>query len=165
MHAQHERVTPDALAFDRPSTKFLGLLKKYFGLKDFVPQNNNFVVFDESPIWQMSSGSRGSRNRMSGYGDVRQWPDTGRSFMDVGRPAIDRPFFEVSESSRDDQRANRMDAFVKKPQSPRLTSTVKLPPIGATSSFGQSSIPQRVGPLGNWVADTENYHRIRSRFY
>lgn len=35
------------LAYDRPSEKLIGFLKKYYGLKNFVIQNNNFVVFDE----------------------------------------------------------------------------------------------------------------------
>ena len=33
--------------FDRPSSKFLNFLQKYYGLKDYVPQNNNFVVFKD----------------------------------------------------------------------------------------------------------------------
>ena len=47
---QHQRVTPDKLAYDRPSEKLLGFLAKHYGLKKYVPQNNNFVVFDA--YWQ-----------------------------------------------------------------------------------------------------------------
>ena len=35
------------LAYDRPSSKLFGFLKKYFGLSKFVPQSINFVIFDE----------------------------------------------------------------------------------------------------------------------
>jgi hypothetical protein len=38
---------PRKLAFDRPSDKLRSFLKKYYNLENFVPQPNNFVVFDE----------------------------------------------------------------------------------------------------------------------
>lgn len=33
------------LAFDRPSPMFLSFLDKHFGLRDYTPQSNNYVVF------------------------------------------------------------------------------------------------------------------------
>ena len=42
-----EKKHPTELAYDRPSIKLLSFLKKYFGLNDFIQQNNNYVVFDE----------------------------------------------------------------------------------------------------------------------
>ncbi|PAA68339.1 hypothetical protein BOX15_Mlig002856g1 [Macrostomum lignano] len=42
---QQEQVEPVHLAIDRPSPKFAGFLKKHYGLKDCIPQMNNFVVF------------------------------------------------------------------------------------------------------------------------
>lgn len=44
---QCERIEPRKLGYDRPSFKFLNFLKKYYGLHDYVPQNNNFVVFND----------------------------------------------------------------------------------------------------------------------
>jgi len=41
-----EKVTPDKLAYDRPSPKLIGFCAKHYGLKSYQPQNNNFVVFD-----------------------------------------------------------------------------------------------------------------------
>jgi alpha-tubulin N-acetyltransferase 1 len=43
----HQSVVPAKLAYDRPSPKLLGFLRKYFGLTRFVQQNNNYVVFDD----------------------------------------------------------------------------------------------------------------------
>ena len=40
-------VEPHQLAYDRPSQKFRNFLAKYYGLSKYVPQNNNFVVFDD----------------------------------------------------------------------------------------------------------------------
>jgi alpha-tubulin N-acetyltransferase 1 len=42
-----ENVQPSNLAYDRPSPKLMGFLKKYYSLMNFTPQNNNFVVFNE----------------------------------------------------------------------------------------------------------------------
>ena len=35
------------MPIDRPSTLCLAFMKKHFGLKDYLPQSNNFVVFDQ----------------------------------------------------------------------------------------------------------------------
>ncbi|XP_037982344.1 alpha-tubulin N-acetyltransferase 1 isoform X3 [Motacilla alba alba] len=43
---QRERVQPHRLAVDRPSEKLLAFLSKHFGLRDRIPQVNNFVIFD-----------------------------------------------------------------------------------------------------------------------
>ncbi len=40
-------VEPRSLAYDRPSAKLLNFLSKYYGLTDYTPQNNNFVVFKD----------------------------------------------------------------------------------------------------------------------
>ena len=42
-----EKSEPHLIAYDRPSPKLLEFLKKHYGLTDFVPQNNNFVVFNQ----------------------------------------------------------------------------------------------------------------------
>ena len=44
---RRENVRPEKLAIDRPSHKFLSFLKKHYGLSQFVPQVNNFVIFDK----------------------------------------------------------------------------------------------------------------------
>lgn len=43
---EYEGYTPDKIAYDRPSKKLLNFLKKYYNLIDYVPQNNNFVVYN-----------------------------------------------------------------------------------------------------------------------
>lgn len=43
----HENQLPHKLAYDRPSPKLIGFMAKHFGLKAYMPQNNNYVVFDE----------------------------------------------------------------------------------------------------------------------
>lgn len=43
----HLQVRPSQLAIDRPSQKFLSFMRKYYGLSHYIPQNNNFVVYNE----------------------------------------------------------------------------------------------------------------------
>jgi hypothetical protein len=42
-----ENIQPKILAYDRPSQKLLGFLKKHYGLNQYIPQNNNYVVFND----------------------------------------------------------------------------------------------------------------------
>eukprot|EP00854_Cymbomonas_tetramitiformis_P025789 gene25789-31549_t len=46
--------------YDRPSPKLMGFLAKHYGLKNYVPQSNNFVVFQQ--YWEhaaaQTSGNR-----------------------------------------------------------------------------------------------------------
>jgi hypothetical protein len=44
---QDEKKHPAKLAYDRPSEKLLSFLKKHYGLAKFIPQNNNYVVFNQ----------------------------------------------------------------------------------------------------------------------
>ena len=43
----HQAAIPAKLAYDRPSPALLGFLKKHYGLVNYIPQNNNYVVYDD----------------------------------------------------------------------------------------------------------------------
>lgn len=43
---QNESIYPNKIAYDKPSPKLLKFLEKYYGLKAFVPQNNNYVIYE-----------------------------------------------------------------------------------------------------------------------
>lgn len=43
---ERESVRPEKLGYDRPSEKLLAFLAKHYGLKRYVPQNNNYVVYN-----------------------------------------------------------------------------------------------------------------------
>lgn len=55
-----EGKNPENLAIDRPSQKFLNFLKKHYGLVNYIPQNNNFVIFQQyfDPPRPPSKGNR-----------------------------------------------------------------------------------------------------------
>jgi GNAT superfamily N-acetyltransferase len=42
---QTEKSLPSQYGYDRPSTKLLAFLAKHYDLKNYIPQNNNYVVF------------------------------------------------------------------------------------------------------------------------
>ena len=44
---ESEGVRPEKLGYDRPSEKLLAFLAKHYGLKRYVPQNNNYVVYNQ----------------------------------------------------------------------------------------------------------------------
>lgn len=41
------QISPSQLAIDRPSIKFISFMRRHYGLSNFVPQNNNFVVYND----------------------------------------------------------------------------------------------------------------------
>ena len=44
---KRERIEPRKLGYDRPSNKFINFLRKYFNLYNYIPQTNNFIVFQD----------------------------------------------------------------------------------------------------------------------
>jgi len=44
---ESEGSSPEKLAYDRPSPKLLAFLHKHYGLRDYTPQKNNFVIYNE----------------------------------------------------------------------------------------------------------------------
>ena len=44
---QNEGVPPHMFAYDRPSPKLIGFMSKHFGLSEYVPQQNKFVIFSQ----------------------------------------------------------------------------------------------------------------------
>lgn len=44
---EKENITPRKLGYDRPSIKFINFLKKYYNLCNYIPQNNNYIVFND----------------------------------------------------------------------------------------------------------------------
>lgn len=55
---QTEALAPSKLAYDRPSEKLISFLRKHYGLSKYIPQNNNFVVFDA--YWDNSLSAKPS---------------------------------------------------------------------------------------------------------
>jgi len=43
---ENEKIKPNKLAYDRPSPKLLAFLRKHYDLGSYIPQNNNFVIYN-----------------------------------------------------------------------------------------------------------------------
>jgi len=43
---ENEKIKPNKLAYDRPSPKLLAFLRKHYDLSSYIPQNNNFVIYN-----------------------------------------------------------------------------------------------------------------------
>jgi len=56
----NESARPEKLAYDRPSFKMIAFLRKHYGLKDFLQQANNFVIFNE--FFQESQTESATKN-------------------------------------------------------------------------------------------------------
>lgn len=67
MMLTHQKINPAKIAYDKPSPKLLGFLRKHYGLSRYIPQNNNFVVFSAyftdyvsgkkaEPFWALPAG-------------------------------------------------------------------------------------------------------------
>lgn len=50
------------LGYDRPSPKLLGFLAKHYKLRNYSPQSNNFVVYEEYFKQQQSGGGTTKKN-------------------------------------------------------------------------------------------------------
>lgn len=69
-----ENSEPHLIAYDRPSPKLIGFLAKHYGLRNYIPQNNNFVIFNEYfELNGPTSDGKSSRLKKPGY--VSKEPD------------------------------------------------------------------------------------------
>lgn len=53
-----ENIYPEKIAYDRPSDKLIKFLAKHYHLRDYIPQNNNFVIFNEYFLSQNDKQNR-----------------------------------------------------------------------------------------------------------
>lgn len=60
-----EHTSPERLAYDRPSPKLIGFLRRHYGLAPYQPQANHFVVFD---AYWAKAGVDPARSRSSAPG-------------------------------------------------------------------------------------------------
>lgn len=67
-----EKIEPNKIAYDKPSPKLLGFLKKYYGLVDYIPQNNNFVVYNS---YFITNRLKHNRKKSTEYNDNVKQPE------------------------------------------------------------------------------------------
>lgn len=70
-----ENLKAHEMGYDRPSVKFLRFLSSRYSLNDYIPQNNNFVVFTK----YFSETCRGRSSKSSTYYDGERVPSSSSS--------------------------------------------------------------------------------------
>lgn len=83
-----EKVKPFQIAYDRPSSKLLSFLKKHYLLVDYIPQNNNFVVFSQYfgscfnfKMMDQNMKGRNLASQENGYSSSKICPNQMKRFM------------------------------------------------------------------------------------
>jgi alpha-tubulin N-acetyltransferase 1 len=71
---KYENIFPEKLAFDRPSDKLLKFLKKYYNLYNYLPQNNNFVIFNEY-FYSENSAKKNLKEKINNKEDINIYND------------------------------------------------------------------------------------------
>ena len=62
---QYQSIKADQIAYDKPSHKLIAFLKKYYQLYDYIPQNNNFVIFNAYFSYNSKEEERKSTNTLN----------------------------------------------------------------------------------------------------
>eukprot|EP01116_Phalansterium_solitarium_P015851 TRINITY_DN3544_c0_g1_i1.p1 TRINITY_DN3544_c0_g1~~TRINITY_DN3544_c0_g1_i1.p1 ORF type:complete len:365 (+),score=45.21 TRINITY_DN3544_c0_g1_i1:102-1097(+) len=141
-----EKVTPDKLAYDRPSEKFLAFLHKYFGLRSYTPQSNNYVVFRDYFL----NNSKSSHNDHQRAATVKERPLTG-STTRQHRPGkkYDQPRSSVAFGAPSSGASAPVSSVT--PSSATLPSPRSLAPLSTPVSLPPSEpgvvAPSRPAPL------------------
>lgn len=101
------------LAIDRPSHKFVSFLKKYYGLKNAIPQANNFVIHEHFFSDLEAVGYVPRRSQRFGTQNVSQ----------PGRPPI-HPYRRTSQSNGEPSLLHKRHSSSSRPNSGREFSAL-----------------------------------------
>ncbi|CBZ50587.1 conserved hypothetical protein [Neospora caninum Liverpool] len=122
-----ERLQAGQIAYDRPSSKMLSFLKKFFALREYIPQANNFVVFN---VYFEEKRKESAKEGESGFAGRKAGPVHTSAVHVMPRVAETEgriPFEANSERSRLSRPFLHSGARVKTLQIPSA-------PAGSTSS-------------------------------
>ncbi|XP_046441008.1 alpha-tubulin N-acetyltransferase 1-like [Daphnia pulex] len=149
---EDEKLHVHKIAIDRPSEKFLGFLQKHYGLKNFIPQVNNFVIyegfFDNDDHQASSNPSAGRKNSSS-------LPSRCNSMMALNAATEQSINFRtrgkqsVTECLYDETISNQNDLW-------RTNSLVNV----NTSPTAQISVQHQPKPFATDTASKFGHHRL-----
>lgn len=83
-----ENILPKKIAFDRPSDKLIKFLTKYYNLKDYIPQNNNYVIFNEYFVNKQTNKNNNSHNYVDNNNKYTNsnWDNNNNNCKSQGKP-------------------------------------------------------------------------------
>lgn len=146
---EFEKKNARELAYDRPSPKLLNFLRKYFGLQDFIRQNNNFLVFDEFFDLVKSGGS-----------DMAYDNDTNRAIKKIiTLPNYNNRSYSFSNNNgensspnlnnNDNLGNNTGNNYRPNEMGNNNYNNNDYPPVGMSQGFGRTSPIQRPDGFNN----------------
>jgi hypothetical protein len=117
---QFENVEPKMLAYDRPSQKLLGFLRKHYQLANYIPQNNNYVVFNQY-FENNGSGYSGNTNNYNkqndnysnkpySYNNNNNVSSKSQNFSNLGEKLICKFYLKLDNNN------NNMNSSYKSPE-------------------------------------------------
>eukprot|EP01137_Pigoraptor_chileana_P025667 Opistho-2@95461 len=152
---EEEHVRASEIAYDRPSRKFLAFLRKHYGLFEFRPQANNFVVFDQ--FFLESAGRTVSRGKDNNFHATSRSASPGDSQKKLALTAADEnsPYYSPGRRKFDGQHRTASDllawdAPVLEPR-PRVNPPANVGrraparPVFLSSPFAITEVPPSSG--------------------
>ena len=142
-----EGVTPEAVAYDRPSTKLICFLRKHFGLQDYTNQSNNYVVFRK--FWDLDKKIQ-QRQHKGQY----EKEDSKRQTYGMWTTINQRPLSGTKSKGR-------TKVYAQSPQhspQPNVSHNNRYSPhsIAYNSPTNSSDVLQR---NNNSISNTNSYHQ------
>eukprot|EP00775_Hariotina_reticulata_P004091 gene4091-4338_t len=129
-----EGQTPEQLGYDRPSPKLLAFLRKHYHLSSYVPQTNNFVVYEQ--YFQTQCNKNSSRPQEAVSASVRPPTACLKHSIQLNQSNVEAELFNSSISSP----AVVLAAALGGPGCPAAGA----PTYGATDSKGTLTSQQQV---------------------
>uniref|UniRef100_A0A0G4HE28 N-acetyltransferase domain-containing protein n=1 Tax=Chromera velia CCMP2878 TaxID=1169474 RepID=A0A0G4HE28_9ALVE len=145
---RYEGTLPELIAYDRPSPKLLGFLRKHCGLSFPVPQSNNFVLFEKFfsvPRGTQTAAAQESARICSLFGE-----GFGESLRSSSADGARSPSLSLSEGS------SSVCTGQGGHDVPLLPLSVPLSPRSARSPFRTRSLPACLNEreIEKWVGST-----------
>ena len=155
-----ERVVPGGLAYDRPSPKLIEFLAKHYNLRNFLPQNNSFVVFND--YYRIRPGTQ-SVQRVPLH-LLKQGLSPGPGHRGVGLSSLDGPTPKKLLPSLSEMESH-YSAIEQKATGPALLfkSPVPLPPppmqpSQQTSNLGNINMMSKLLPSNTLLEQKPDFY-------
>ncbi|OMJ91521.1 hypothetical protein SteCoe_5891 [Stentor coeruleus] len=118
---KEENTTPNKVPIDRPSAKLIGFMRKHYNLSDYIPQNNNYVIYRQYFLhWDMPVTRK--------HEEIKQPVRPGSNSQDLG-------FINDNERSPNDKKNERNSPYSQERQGTRVENQYQRSPYGPGSGI------------------------------
>lgn len=137
------KVLPESLAIDKPSNLFLKFLEKHYGLHKVVPQNNNFVVFEEFFQYTDLASTNRRRDMKNGHHDKVQSVQVGtqqNGMTNYGRHAALKPVSTMGDILQPNHQHSNNNNNINEKCSKTIIHEVNVSPIDTEPASSERSL-------------------------